>query len=176
MKRAVRLIPVLVLLAASAAWAQKVDVDFNSSVDFSKFKTYAWLESKHPAKGLWPQRITDGVDKQLQAKGLKKVTMDDHPDLEVVYNSGIKERTTVEGYDYGYPYGPWWGWGGPRSVTYQTYVDKEATLAVDLVRTEAKELVWRGVARDTLSDNSDKNQKKLDKAVEKMFKKYPPKK
>jgi hypothetical protein len=89
------------LLAATATWAQKVDVDFNSKVDFSKFKAYPWLESKHPAKGLWPQRIVDGIDKQLQAKGLKKVEMNDHPDLEVVYNSGVKERTTVEGYDYG---------------------------------------------------------------------------
>ena len=91
-------------------------------------------------------------------------------------NSGVKERTTVEGYDYGYPYGPWWGWGGPRNVTYQTYIDKEATLAVDLVDLSKKELVWRGVAQDTLSDNPEKNQKKLDKALDKMFKKYPPKK
>jgi hypothetical protein len=176
MKQAVRYIAVLMLLVAPAAWAQKVDVDFNSNVDFSKFKTYAWLESKHPAKGLWPQRVIDGIDKQLQAKGLKKVEMSQNPDLEVVYNSGVKERTTVEGYDYGYGYGPWWGWGGPRSTTYQTYVDKEATLAVDLVDTAQKEMVWRGVARDTLSDSSEKNQKKLDKALEKMFKKYPPKK
>ena len=176
MKRGMGWIPALIVLASMAAWAQKVDIDFNSNVDFSKFKTYAWLESKHPAKGLWPQRVMDGVDKQLQAKRLMRVEMSVHPDLEVVYNSGIKERTTVEGYDYGYGYGPWWGWGGPRSVTYQTYVDKEATLAVDLVDAAQKELVWRGVARDTLSDNSEKNQKKLDKALEKMFKKYPPKK
>lgn len=119
------------------------------------------MESKHPAKGLWPLRIVDGIDKQLQAKGLKKVDASEHPDLKVVYNSGIKEKTTVEGYDYGYGYGPWWGWGGPRSVTYQTYIDKEATLIVDLVDTSDKEMVWRGVARDTLSDNPEKNQKKL---------------
>ena len=176
MKRALRWIPVVIFLAATTGWAQKVDVDFNSNVNFSKFKTYAWLESKHPAKGLWPQRIMDGVDKQLQAKGLMRVEMSVHPDMEVVYNSGVKERTTVEGYDYGYGYGPWWGWGGPRGTTYQTYVDKEATLAVDLVDTAEKEMVWRGVARDTLSDSSEKNQKKLDQALVKMFKKYPPKK
>ena len=55
-------------------------------------------------------------------------------------------------------------------------MDKEATLAVDLVDNTQREMVWRGVAQDTLSDSSDKNQKKLDKALEKMFKKYPPKK
>ena len=169
------LIGTAVLLLASMAWAQKVDVDFNSNIDFSKFKTYGWMESKHPAKGLWPQRIIDGIDKQLQAKGLKKVETGDSPELKVVYNSGIKEKTSVEGYDYGYGWGPYWGWRGPHSVTYQTYVDKEATLVVDLVDTSDKEMVWRGVAKDTLSDNSGKNQKKLDKALQKMFKEYPPK-
>lgn len=170
------LLAACLLMTAAFTVAQKVDVDFNSNVDFSKFKTYGWLESKHPAKGLWPQRILNGIDKQLQARGLKKVEMSENPDLEVVYNSGVKERTTVEGYDYGYGYGPWWGWGGPRATTYQTYVDKEATLTVDLVDRGPKEMVWRGIARDTLSDSSEKNQKKLDKALDKMFKKYPPKK
>ncbi len=32
-------LPALLLLGVSAAWAQKVDVDWNRSVDFSKFKT-----------------------------------------------------------------------------------------------------------------------------------------
>jgi hypothetical protein len=52
----------LVLLGASVAWAQKVDVDWNRSTDFSKCKTYAWIESKHPGKALWNQRMIDGVD------------------------------------------------------------------------------------------------------------------
>jgi hypothetical protein len=43
-------LPALFLLGASAAWAQKVDVDWNRNIDFSKFKTYAWTESKHPEK------------------------------------------------------------------------------------------------------------------------------
>ena len=176
MKSAIRGLPLLLLFAATVAVAQKIDIDFNRNVDFSKFKTYAWLESMHLAKGFWPQRIMDGVDHELHAKGLKKVEMSDQPDLEVVYNAGVKERTTVEGYDYGYPWGPWWEWGGPRTTTYQTYIDKEATLAVDLVNRGEKELGWRGIACDTLSDNSEKNQRKLDKGLDKMLKKYPPKK
>ena len=40
----------LLLLAASAAWAQKVDVDWDRDADFSRFKTYAWTDSKHPAR------------------------------------------------------------------------------------------------------------------------------
>jgi hypothetical protein len=35
-------------------------------------------------------------------------------------------------------------------------------------------MVWRGTAQDTLSDSSDKNVKTFDKAMDKMFKNFPP--
>jgi hypothetical protein len=38
-----------------------------------------------------------------------------------------------------------------------------------------KHLIWRGTATDTLSGKPDKNTGKLDKAVEKMFSHFPPK-
>jgi hypothetical protein len=50
---------------------------------------------------------------------------------------------------------------------------REGTLIVNLYDAKAKQLVWRGIATGTLSDNGDKNQNLVHKAVEKMFKKYP---
>lgn len=174
MKTARILLGIILIGAASAAWAQKVDVDWDREADFSKFKTYAWIESKHPAQGLWNQRVIDGVDAKLSAAGLKKVAPDAHPDLEVVYNSGVKEHTVVEGYDYGYR--PWgWGWGPRPPRYYQSYVEKQATLIVDIADNSSKEMVWRAVARDTLADNSEKNLKTFNKALDKMFKSFPPK-
>jgi hypothetical protein len=35
--------------------------------------------------------------------------------------------------------------------------------------------IWRGTSTSTLSDKPEKNTKKIHKAVEKLFKKYPPK-
>jgi hypothetical protein len=166
---------ILVLLATCAAWAQKVDVDWDRDADFSKFKTYAWTDSKHPAQGLWAQRVMDSVNAKLTAAGLTKVDPSAHPDLEVVYNAGIKEHTVVEDYDYGYR--GWWGWWGPRPPSYTTsFVEKQATLVVDLVDNSNKQMVWRAVARDTLADSSDKNLKTFSKAMDKMFKSFPPKK
>jgi Domain of unknown function (DUF4136) len=37
-------------------------------------------------------------------------------------------------------------------------------------------LVWRSTSTDTLSDKPENNENKLDKAVGKMFKDFPPKK
>src|SRR5215467_5659203 len=72
----------LILLAASVAVAQKVNIDWDRGTDFSKFHTYAWQTSPDPAKGLWPQRVIDGVNTQLQAKGFKLV--ESNPDLWLV--------------------------------------------------------------------------------------------
>ena len=35
-------------------------------------------------------------------------------------------------------------------------------------------MVWRGVAKDTLADSSDKNVKMFNKAMDKLFKNFPP--
>lgn len=47
-------------------------------------------------------------------------------------------------------------------------------LAVDIGDAKSHKLLWLGDARDTMSDNPEKNTKKINKALEKMFKKYPP--
>ena len=63
------------------------------------------------------------IDEQLQAKGLTKV--DSNPDMWVVYSNSIHDQQQVVG--TGYNMGPYWGWGywgGPTSVTYNTYVTK----------------------------------------------------
>ena len=51
---------------------------------------------------------------------------------------------------------------------------REGTLVVDIWDTKKKELVWRGVATETLSSDPAKNQKLAQEVVEEMFKRYPP--
>ncbi len=99
-------IVVLGLLVSTAAVAQKINVDWDRQANFSQYHTYMWQPSPHPAKGFWDQRITDAVDKQLDAKGLTKV--DSNPDLRVVYSNSIHDQKEVVG--TGYNMGPGWGW------------------------------------------------------------------
>jgi len=165
----------LCLLVSASAVAQKVNTDWNRGTDFSKFKTYAWQKSPHPAKDFWDQRIVYGINQQLQAKGLQEVQSD--PDLWVVYTSHIQDQKQVVG--TGYNYGPswYWGpwWGGPTTTTYTTYITKEGTLVVELADARNHMLEWRGSVTDTIHDNSNKNINQLDKAIAKLFKNYPPK-
>jgi hypothetical protein len=61
---------------------------------------------------------------------------------------------------------------GESTTTSDTY--KVGTVVVDLFNARTKQLIWRGTASDTLSDNSDKNIKNLDEGVDKLFKHFPP--
>ena len=60
------------LLGSGSALAQKVNTDYDRSVDFTHYKTYAWLESKNPAPELAHKRIIAAIDEQLAAKGIQE--------------------------------------------------------------------------------------------------------
>jgi len=166
----------LLTMISSGAFGQKVNTDWDHSTDFTRYRTYAWLESKNPAGNqLWNQRIVQDIDSQLALKGFRKVDVGQQPDVYVTYNAGVKQNTSVVGYDYGF--GPGWRWGGMGGmVQYNQVVENVGTLVVDIVDAQKKQLVWRGVASETLSDKSESNIGKLEKTVKKLFDKYPPSK
>ena len=48
------------------------------------------------------------------------------------------------------------------------------TVIVDIFDARSKSLVFRGIAKGELSDDPEKRAKKIAKAVDKMFKDFPP--
>jgi hypothetical protein len=159
----------LPLLMVGSALAQKVTTDFDRSADFSGYTTYAWVPSQNPAKSpLWHARIIENVDQQLAAKGLRKMDAAAEADLYVTYNGGLRETTSLQGFGTG---GRWSG--GSFSVNKVT--ETEGTLIVDLFDPRTRQLVWRGIATETVSEKTEKNIAKLEKVVKKLFKDFPPK-
>jgi hypothetical protein len=65
--------------------------------------------------------------------------------------------------------------GGPGIAT--TTVDRTpiGTLHIDIFDAQTRKVIWHGDLSDTLSNNPEKNERKLDKAVAQAFKQYPPK-
>jgi hypothetical protein len=49
------------------------------------------------------------------------------------------------------------------------------TLMLDMYDAQTHQLIWRGRSSATLSNNGDKNTKKLDKDIDKMLNGFPPK-
>lgn len=166
----------LTFLISATAYAQKVNVDYTKDTDFSAYKTYSWAEGTRAANPLGHQRIVAGIDAQLAAKGWQKVEGDS--DVVVIYSAATTTETQINTFDSGGPWGGYrWGrWGGYGGGTSTTTVQKipVGQLVVDMADVKNKSFIWRGTASDTLSDKPEKNQKKLDKALAKMFKNFPP--
>lgn len=163
------------LVAAGSAGAQKVRVDSDSEADFSKYNTFkiALHSDFTPQSPLMAQRAIKGAAYHLTLKGLREVG--DSPDLSVVLYGILNEEKRINIHNSGYGYGRYWrgGYGGGMSTaTTSTYT--VGTLVIDLYDTSTRQLVWRGTATGTMSDKPAKNEKKLNKVLEKMFKKYPP--
>jgi hypothetical protein len=154
------------------ALAQDVKYNFAQGTDFTKFKTYKWVEVKeglHPDQMISDQ-IKQAIDSQLAAKGLTK-TDSDQADLYIDYQVAVNQEKQWDAIGYGGRYTRMGGMGTMTSSTINI-----GTLVVDMYDTATKKQVWRGDATKTLNPSKDpqKNQKNLEKAVAKLLKNYPP--
>jgi hypothetical protein len=163
----------IMLLLAGIASAQQVKTDYDRSANFAQYKTYSWEHVK-TQDALNVDRIRSAVNAALAAKGLTQV--DSGGEISIVAVEMTQNQQTLNTFYNGF--GGGWGWrrfgGGLGEATTTTETYKVGTLVVDLFDSSSKKLLWRGSSSDTLSNNSDKNIKNLDKGVEKMFKKFPP--
>jgi Domain of unknown function (DUF4136) len=162
------------LVFAGMASAQQVKTDYDRSANFALYKTYSWehVETKDP---LNVDRLKHAVNAVLATRGWTPV--DAGADVAVVAMEITRDQQTLNTFYDGF--GGGWGWrrfggGGFGEATTTTDTYKVGTVVVDLFDTKTKQLIWRGAASDTLSDNSDKNIKNLNESVDKMFKHFPP--
>lgn len=165
----------LTALISTTAYAQKVTTDYDKNTNFSSYKTYSWGEGTPAKNPLGNQRIIAGIEAQLAAKGWQKV--ESNPDVVVIYSAATTTETQINTFDSGGMWGGYrWGWGGYGGGMSTTTVQKipKGQLIIDMADVKNRSFIWRGTASDTLSDKPEKNQKKLDKALAKMFKTFPP--
>jgi hypothetical protein len=156
----------MLLLVATAAYAQKVNVDSDPAAPFATYRTYVWVDGTPAPNPLSEDRLHMAVDAHLAARGLRMNTT--NPDVVVATHVTTMERKELVANGFGY--GPWWG-GGLATASVETFI--EGTLVVDMYDAKTKKMVWRGVATATASDKPTKNTKKMDKALDKMFEKFP---
>lgn len=175
MRRKFCFVLLLTLLISASAFAQKVNVDYDKKADFSSYKTYSWAEGTPAKNPLGHQRIIAGIDAQLAARGWQRV--ESGGDVVVIYSAATSTETQINTFESGGPWGGYrWGWGGYGGGMSTTTVQKipVGELIVDVADVKNKAFIWRGTASDTLSDKPEKNQKKLEKVLSKMFKNFPP--
>jgi Domain of unknown function (DUF4136) len=176
--RFARFITLLQALSVMAvcAYGQDVHYNYDRSTNFGSYKTYQWVD----LPGRVPDELIDrdikrSIDEQLAQKGLSKV--EKGADVYIGYQTVIDLEKGINLSAWGTRGGPA-GWGGLNSatVTGQTSTIPVGVLLVDLYDPAKKQLIWRGDASDSidLQKDPDKNYKKLQKAMKKLFKNYPP--
>ena len=160
---------VLLALAVGPALAQKIDVEFDESAVFERYKTFHIVEGQINAKAaalnsdLTRRKIENEIRKRLTEKGLMEV--ETKRDLNVRFTLGQARKTEVETYPAG------WRALGTRAVRVGY---TQGTLVINLRDPVRKELVWRSVAEEEKNDPIEIS-KHLDDMVRKSIEKYPPK-
>ena len=169
----------LLLAWSAAASAQDIKYNFAAGTDFSKYKTYKWVRvpnAQYP-NSILDEQIMQAIDTQLATKGLTKT--EENPDLYVIYQAAVNQEKQWNSYSSGgdmWGWGGWGGWGGMSTTTTTSSTINIGTINCDIYDVGSKKQIWRGEASKTLGSGKDpqKVQKNLNKAMAKLFKKYPP--
>jgi hypothetical protein len=173
---------VLVLACVVGCTSIDVKTDFDPTVDFNRFKTFAFTGLTDLNQGgvlnnsLTRKRLETIIAEELTRKGLTQVAIDQSPDVLVHYWMGVKEKQRVQstGPSMGvYRWQGGYGWGaGYTGVS--TYEYTEGTLITDLIEPARKDLVWRATMVANLRNTTEENIDLGNKALKKAFENYPP--
>jgi hypothetical protein len=174
--KAIKLIPILFLFILGSCSSIRVNSDYDKSVDFSQYKTYAFHKQgidKVQISEFDKKRILHAIDNELSKKGMSK---SENPDLLINILTKERERIDVDQYNAGWGYGWGYGWN-PYLWGGRTYVSSttEGTLYIDLIDAKKKELVWEGQGVGYLTEDYDKKESQINEYVSKILEQFPPK-
>jgi hypothetical protein len=167
------LMAIFAMLLTSPLTAQQVTSNYLPGTDFSKYHTFKWIDipsNVHPNQ-IVSEEIKQAVNNTLVTKGLTLAT-GEKADLYVGYQCSVDQERQWSAWGMGG--GLRWGGG---MATAQSSTITNGMLAVDFYDPTSQQLIWRGTAAQTLNPggNQEKNVEKLNKAVAKLLKNFPPK-
>ncbi|QTE23767.1 DUF4136 domain-containing protein [Polaribacter cellanae] len=175
-----KLLKLFILIFAvvlSSCSSIKVATDYDSKVNFSKYKTFAFYKTgidKAEISDLDKKRILRAIESELLALGFTK---SENPDMLVSIFTKSREKVNVSQNNFGYGFG--WGWnpwmwnGMNNNVNVSQYT--EGTLFIDFIDKDRKELVWQGVGTGALKmSNREKKEARIKEFVKEIVSKFPP--
>jgi hypothetical protein len=177
MKKQTLAVAAALTLIGAVAFAQDVKVDFDKDANFTAIKTFALKIGTSWDNPLSEKRVTAEIEKALTEKGWTTASEATADAIVVLHGATDVKKDLNTFYSGGGGYGAY-GWRGgmggmgSSSTTVSEYT--VGTLVVDIFDAKSKQLLFRGTASDEISDKVEKNQKKLAKASDKMFKDFPP--
>jgi len=181
---------VLTFIFVSCTGSINTFSEYSKSIDFQKYKTYAWIPSadndlnNQSIERTFGKMVTSISNEELKKKGMVLDT--NQPDAVIRFSMGIKNQMkysqspTVSvgvgvgygGYGYGMP-GYYAGATVPvagGNIT-ESRAD-EATLVIEMFERSTGYILWTGGARKTIDNNADA-QKNMRLALHSIFAQLP---
>jgi hypothetical protein len=162
-------------LAATPAFAQKVHIDYAHDYDFDAIETYQYIdtEESNSSNPMMADRIKAMIKKELREGGLQEVT--ENPDIYMTYHVTTQDRTSYSTTNYGYGgyHGGWYGWGGgmgTSTTTAHNYTD--GTLIIDAYDAAEKKMIWRATGTVTVKAKPEKQINQVNKILTKIGKRW----
>jgi hypothetical protein len=173
----------LLLALGTTAFAEKINIGYDKSVDFSRYKTYTLTEpAMPPTRPMLYATVVTTIEDEFKKKGLQRTDKDG--DLVVIPAGGIEfginsaAATPILPTYAGQPISVnatmWTGAVGTENLT-SPYVP-QGTLRLQLVDRSTNKIVWNGMVSEKL--DIEKKQESVDriyKAIAKLIKQFPPK-
>ena len=174
-----------VILASGCASGPAIETDYDRTIDFSQYKTYAFfnpmgIEGPNYSS-IYGSIFRDAISKEMESRGYRQ---SNNPDLLINVSGRLQDKTKVTttsdpymagGY-YGYrrgAYGAWGGYGYGTTTHVSNYT--EGTVNVDMVDRAQKRMVWEGVAVGRINEKatSEDRRKSIQTGIQEMFAGYP---
>jgi hypothetical protein len=185
--RALVLVLIGIAFVAGPAMAQKVTIDYAHDFDFTKVKTFLYVDTPETAvrDQLMAGRIVSAIKRELVEAGLTEAAEDGPaPDLVVTYHVTTQENQTMVTTGMGMGTAGmgrrgrgagWGGWGGGATMgtaTTRTHTSVEGTLIIDAFDPGDEQLVWRGSGAATVKGKPENQTKQIDNVVKKLGKRW----
>lgn len=159
--------------------AQDVHTDYDRSVPFERYNTYC-IGKIHASNQIVENRVRGIIAGDLNRRGFQQSTAGSC-DMIVGAIGQVHMRqeysTFYNGFGPGWGWGGWgvgwgWGWSGGPSMTTVDQIPV-GTLIIDVFDAKSKNLIFRGTSQQDISNNSNKNIDRTNKAVDRIFAGFP---
>jgi hypothetical protein len=167
---------IFLIMAFYSCTTPQVSLDYDSSVDFSRYKTFAWLkESQEKSWDTWidnpltDERVRAAVEKNLVSKGYRKVS-GGSADFYVVYHLSMGKMFDTQ------PMRGYISIGGIGISSRGGTKNEEGLLLIKVNDAETGETAWRGLTTCGVKEQLTPEQttETINKSVEKILAHFPP--
>jgi hypothetical protein len=163
-----------VLILFTSCSSIRVFSDYDSSIDFTQYKTFSFFKpgiDELTISDLDKTRILNAIENELSTK---QISTSKQPDLLVNVSVSAKDKVVITnnpiGWGWGWGWNPWFMGGSQNTVSTQT----EGQLFIDIIDAKTKKLVWQGKGRGGIREYDQRRDERINQFVTEILSNFPP--